>query len=125
MVFSGNSVFAAGPSDAFQRNLLRTHAVNRIADAIIAYTVANSGYFPTPITATATNIGDDVTEIDICADLVPSFEPFIGWDPSYSTGSYMDCTTYDSGFTVSLDASNVLTVSAPYAELGVVISVTR
>lgn len=60
---------------------------------------------------------------DICACLVPNHLAALPFDPL--TGSYTDCTTYDTGYTISRDpVSGRVTVSAA-AELGASISVTQ
>jgi prepilin-type N-terminal cleavage/methylation domain-containing protein len=98
-----------------------THA-NTLVNAIYQYAADNGGTFPASLTASATVMGDDVTEIDVCADLVPTYIADMVVDPD--DGLYTDCTTYDTQYTVLLDANDRVTVAAPAAE-NTTVSVTR
>lgn len=107
-------------------NTKRRADVNTILNAISQYMVDNSGTAPSSITAVATVMGDDAAEIDICADLVPTYLAALPYDPTATGAGYTDCNTYYLGYTVSEPgASGRVTVTAPDAELGETISVTR
>lgn len=79
------------------------------------------------VPTTATNMADSTTDptgFDICSCIVDTHVAAMPYDPQ--TGSYTDCTTYDTGYEISCDATNGrITVSAPDAQLGETISVTR
>jgi len=121
-------IIAINPGRQFSqaRNAQRWNDVNAMLNSIHQYAVDNNGVIPTAITAVPTNIGDDVTEIDICSDLVPTYVSSMPFDPIVNTEHYTDCTDYDAGYNVSEDAiTGRVTVSAPSAEQGVTISVSR
>ncbi|MFH1218480.1 MAG: hypothetical protein V1679_01410 [Candidatus Peregrinibacteria bacterium] len=81
---------------------------------------------PTAITATATVVGSGTGQIDICTDLVPTYMAEMPFDPTATGAAYTDCTTYDTGYQISKDATTSrVTVSAPGAELSETISVTK
>lgn len=106
-------------------NAKRRADVNTVLNAISQYIVDNNGSVPTSLTAVDTIIGDDVAEIDVCADLVPTYLAALPFDPSASGAGYTDCNTYNLAYTTSVNANNRVTVSAPDAELSETISVTR
>lgn len=117
-------LIAINPARQFAqgRNTQRSSNTNAILNAIGQYTADNKGILPAAITTTATNIGN--TGIDLCALLMPTYIPSLPSDPNKS-GPFTSCTTYDTGYNVSKDASGRVTVAAPLAELGATISVTR
>jgi len=112
--------FAYNP---FQRNELRLKGVNMILEDVLAYKVDN-GSLPAVIKSVLTQIGSGAGKVDICSALVPTYNKNIPWDPSYPGSSYVGCTSYDSGYTISVDASGTVTVAAPYAEMGTVVTVS-
>ena len=57
--------------------------------------------------------------------LVPTYMPNLPIDPIASSAYYNSPTDYNTGFAISQNASGVITLSAPNAELGKTISVTR
>jgi len=121
-------IIAINPGRQFSqaRNAQRWNDVNAVLNAVHQYAVDNNGSIPTVITNVPTNMGDDVTEIDICLDLTPTYMTSMPFDPSGATAHYTDCTDYDTGYNISEDAvTGRVTVAAPSAELGVTISVSR
>lgn len=124
-------IIAVNPARQFAqaRNTQRWAAVNSILNAVHQNTVDNDGIFDfsscgaTSLPGTATNMAS-ATGTDICGCLAPTYVAELSVDPS--NGSYTDCTTYDSGYTIyqSTTTSRVV-VSAPSAEIGDAISVTR
>ena len=69
---------------------------------------------------------------DICNDLVPNYLAEMAVDPlPGSSFSYTDCSNYDSGYTITRNAANRVTVEAPNSEdpdggpTGPVIKITR
>lgn len=124
-------IIAVNPGRQFAqgRNTQRWTAVNSILNAVHQNMVGNDGSFDfsgcnaTSIPSIATNI-DSTTGVDLCGCLVSDYIAAMPYDPS--TGSYTDCTSYDSGYEILQDAtSKRITVSAPDAELTTTISVTR
>ncbi len=79
------------------------------------------------IPTTATNMADptsDPTGYDICSCIVDTYVAAMPYDPQ--NGVYTSCTTYDAGYEISCDTTNGrITVSAPDAQLGETISITR
>ena len=128
-------IIAINPARQFAqaRNTTRWTGVNSVLNAVYQNMVDNKGLFDSSgcgadsIPTTATVIADPITDptgIDICGCLVPDYVAALPYDSS--TGSYTDCTTYNTGFTILKDVTTGrMTVAAPDAELGVVISVTR
>ena len=133
-------IIAVNPGRQFAqgRDTQRWTAVNAILNSVHQNMVDNNGVWtcdadgdgtpeptgddviPSPLD---TNIGSGVGDYDLCDCIVPDYVASMPYDPS--TGSYTDCTTYDSGYGISQNAtSKRVTVSAPSAELQT-ISVTR
>jgi prepilin-type N-terminal cleavage/methylation domain-containing protein len=139
------TIVAINPIQQFQnaRNATRQSDVTSILDAIYQYEAQNTGSLPgtlgtitvsTPY-ALASSGGNF---IDLCqitsgsAILVPSYIADLPSDPSQSTPktpANTNCrstTAYNTGYTITRSATgNRFTVSAPLAENGVTISVTK
>ncbi|MFA5792693.1 MAG: type II secretion system protein [Candidatus Gracilibacteria bacterium] len=124
-ILAGIVIIAVNPARqiAQTNNAQRDSDVRSILDAVHQYAVDNRGALPAAITGEALMIGD--ASIDICTDLVPTYLAEMPFDPTYATGAYTDCTTYDSGYTIMEGADGRVTVAAPTAELSEIISVTR
>lgn len=115
------------------RQLAQTNNTQRWTDveatlnAVIQYRTGNRGNLPdggtTDITATPTEIGSGTGQVDICALLVPNYLPKMLVDPT--SGSWTSCTTYDTGYNISVDAASRVTVSAIAPELGETITKTQ
>lgn len=119
------TLVAINPSRQFSQsnNTQRSSNVNTILNAINQYAADNRGSLPVGIGTTAQTITNS-GGADICSSLVPTYIAQLPVDPT--TGSYTDCTTYNTGYTVVKSATNNrVTVAAPSAELSVTISVTR
>lgn len=112
------------------RNTKRRSDVLEILNAVNQYYVAN-GAWPTNMPAagaSAVDIKGNGTPAtgDICGSLVTTYIAALPYDPSASGASYTSCSSYDSKYDISLDASGKrVTVSAPSAEGSVSISATR
>lgn len=107
-------------------NTQRSSDVNSILSAVNQYAIDNRGALPASITNVATVMGSGVGQIDICADLVPTYLAEMPFDPTAAGGEFTDCTDYNTGYQVSSDAaSGRVTVAAPDAELNETISVTK
>ena len=127
-------IIAINPARQFAqtRNTQRWVSVNSILNSIHQNMVDNNGVFTCaagaiPVAETNMSFDDgDVgtTEYDICDCLVPLYLPAMPYDPV--TGSYTDCAGYDSGYSILQDfATGRVTITAPSAELGTTISVSR
>jgi len=124
-------IIAINPARQFAqaRNTQRWTAVNSILNAVHQNMADNQGSFnfsgcgATALPTSATSIAS-TGGVDLCGCLVPTYLASLPYDPT--TGSYTDCTNYDSGYTIYQDAtSGRITVAAPAAELNQSISVTR
>lgn len=122
-------IVAVNPARQFAqaRNAQRESNVNTILNAIHQNMVDNDGVWtcaagdlPTTSTVMASTGG-----YDICGCLTPTYIAEMPVDPSATGAHYTDCTDYDTQYEVSQGAGGRVTVSAPNAELGKTISVTR
>jgi hypothetical protein len=112
---------------AQSRNTKRKSDVNAILNAVGQYSADNNGLIPSGITD---SVGDiKKSEVDLCTELVPNYLAGVPRDPSvdiYEKGAVIICDEdYETGYTVRKDSVGKITVSAPNAELGEVISVAR
>ncbi len=126
-ILAGIVIIAVNPGRQISQtnNVQRDSDVRAILDATVQYSVDNRGALPAGITAVATVVGSGVGQIDICADLVPTYVAAMPFDPTATGGHYTSCADYDTGYTILENADGRITVSAPDAELSEVISVTR
>lgn len=124
-------IIAVNPARQFaqSRNAQRWAAVSSILNAIHQNMVDNDGNFnfsgcgasSMPSTSTVVKA---IGGVDLCGCLVPTYLAKLPYDPNI--GSYTDCTTYDTGYTVYQDSTTGrMTVAAPSGEIGSTISVTR
>lgn len=121
------ALVAINPARQFSQanNTKRSSDSLQILNAIGQYMADNKGVLPTGITASSQNISN--TGADLCAALTPRYLAAMPRDPSIPGGDITNCAAaYDTGYTVVQGgADNRITVSAPAAELGASISVTR
>jgi prepilin-type N-terminal cleavage/methylation domain-containing protein len=120
-------------SDA--NNTQRRSDVNAILNAVHEYMSSNNGSVPAGIDSTARTITSTAgaTNVNLCSVLVPTYIADLPVDPTPTVGTKTPagsvCTaagaTYNSGYTIQSAAANRITVTAPSAENGVSISVTR
>ncbi|MBI4066989.1 prepilin-type N-terminal cleavage/methylation domain-containing protein [Candidatus Gottesmanbacteria bacterium] len=122
-------LIAINPARQFNQanNAKRRSDVIALLNAISQYRADLKGALPAGITTTVANISN--TGSDICADIMGPqlYLPALPQDPAFNNGAQItDCTVaYDTNYTVVQDASGRVTVAAPSAALGEVISVTR
>lgn len=122
------TLIAINPARQFAQsnNTKRSSDVNAILNAVGQYAADNNGALPTGITTTAGTIAD--TDVNICADLVPTYLAALPVDPLTNNGTPVtDCAVaYTTNYTIVSSATdNRVTVTAPAAELSATISVTR
>lgn len=120
---------AINPARQFRQanNTQRRGDVNTILNAISQYMADNRGNI------SALGIPNDTPEVinstnsaDLCAALVPTYVAALPVDPSVGNTPVSSCTgTWNTGYTVVQNAAGRVTVAAPSAEGGEVISVTR
>ena len=124
-ILAGIVLIAINPQRQIQQanNAERDAGVQSILNAVSEYAIENRGAFPAGITTAPLVVGSGTGELDLCADLTPVFIAEMPVDPV--SGSWTDCNTYSTGYTILDAGSNRITVAAPGAELSEVISVTR
>jgi prepilin-type N-terminal cleavage/methylation domain-containing protein len=126
-VIAGAVIIALNPARQFAsaRNSQRWSHLPAILNAIQQNISENQGTFTCaegaiPAVATAMSAAG----YDICACLIPNYVSSMPFDPS--DGSYASCADYDTGYTILQDGdTGRITVAAPSAELGAVISSTQ
>lgn len=126
-------IVAINPSRQFAqaRNTQRTSDVAAISNAIGQYMADHKGALPTGIDNTDRTIksGSGSGIVDLCSLLYANYMTTgFPQDPNSNGGAPItDCSTYDSKYhvTAGTGAYSTTTVSAPLAELGQTISVTR
>jgi prepilin-type N-terminal cleavage/methylation domain-containing protein len=125
-------LIAINPARQFSQanNTKRRSDVNAILNAIHQYAADNHGALPAGIAATTGIISSGGSGVDICASLVTRYLAALPVDPLTNSGTAVsNCTDpagYDTNYTVFRSATdNRVTVSAPAAELGETINVTR
>jgi len=124
-------IVALNPARQFAqaRNTQRWSNVNTILNAIGQRMADNRGIFETgcpagPIPTSVTRMATSAYDIAQC--LVPTYVSIMPFDPSDPAAFYTSTSSYDTGYNVVRDANTGrVTVSAPSAELGETISVSR
>ncbi len=132
-VLAGAIIIALNPARQFAlaRNSSRWSHVSSLNDLIQQNIAEHQGQFQcngivTAIPTTSSEMMSGGGGFDICACLVPTYTPALPYDPSAGGASFTDCTTYDTKYFIQRDASTSrITITAPSAELGAVISATR
>ena len=122
-------LIAINPARQFSlaNNTKRKSDVHAILNAVQQYIVANGGVLPAGITTSVQTIAKS-SGIDMCADLVRTYIAAFPVDPLTNNGTTItDCSSaYSTNYMIVRGAAdNRITVSAPAAELGVVITVTQ
>lgn len=120
-------LIAINPARQFGQanNSKRQSDVTAILNAIGAYAADNKGTLPANITTTPTDITDGTGGTNICASIMPTYISALPTDPSLNSNAVTSCTGYDTGYWVSKDANNRVTVTAHTTDNGATISVTR
>ena len=132
VIMGGIAIIALNPGEqlARGRNAARISNLHTILNAIwqnksdnkSAIFDCGAGDIPT----SATKMAVDALNYDIAPCLVPIYLPEMPYDPNAAGAHYAATTDYDTGYNIMLNASTSrITVSAPNAELGETISVTR
>lgn len=112
-ILAGLTIIAINPGQNIDdaNDVRRRADVNTLLSALSQYQVDNAGSFPSAITATATEISN--TGADICGDLTPTYLAELPVDPT--SGSFTSCTTYATGYDVSVTSGRV-TVTATLSD---------
>lgn len=125
------TLVAINPARQFSQanNTKRSSDVNALLNAIHQYAADNKGTLPAGIPSTTPAvIGSGVGQVNICAALVTTYLAALPVDPLTNNGTpaTVCAAAYDTNYTVVQSTSdNRITVAAPAAELGAVITVTR
>lgn len=128
-ILMGAVIVALNPGRQFAqaRNSQRWAHIDAVLNAVYFNMADNNGAWvcTTGALPTSTTVmGSGVGEYDICSCLVPTYLAAMPADPS--AGSYTDCSTYLTGYSIAQDTvSYRVTVAAPFAELGELISLSR
>lgn len=115
-------IVSINPAKRFQdaQNSQRQANVESILNALQQYTVDNKGTLCAEVTTTLEYIKSDEADI---AECLAAYLAILPVDPD--TGTWTDDDSYNTGYRIQKNASNQITVSAPSAEGGVTISITR
>lgn len=126
------TLVAINPAKQFSQanNTKRSSDISAILNAVNQYAVDHHGDI-SPIgiptsSASAKIIGSDTGggELDFCPDIVPTYIAEMPVDPK--TGTWVSCSDYTSGYSIYQSAGDHrITVIAPDAELGQILTVTR
>ncbi len=126
------TLIAINPARQFGQanNTRRRSDVLQILNAIHQYAAENNGQLPPEVLAisgTAATTLNGTNFPNLCAQLMTTYIPAIPTDPSLNTPAITDCstTTWNTGYALAKDAANRVTVTAPLADLGATIQVTR
>ena len=121
------AVVAINPARQFSQanNSQRWSNVNAILNAVHQYAVDNRGAIPAGISGTATEICKSTIATTSCTGLVQLTDALV---PTYVVGMPTDptgITTNGTGYRIATSTGNRIVVTAPSAENGETISVTR
>ncbi len=125
-------LIAINPARQFAQanNTQRRSDVTAVLNAIHQYAADNSGTLPTgvPTAGETEEISFAGTGAAFCNALVPTYVAALPRDPT--GGTFVDCNNYDTKFQITASvpvagSTPRVTISAPNAELGLTISVTR
>lgn len=126
-ILAGIVLIAVNPGRqvAQANNAQRTSNINAILSAVHQYGIDNRGSTPSVISTTPTLLGSASGSIDVCVEIVPRYIAGMPFDPTVTGAHFTDCGDYATGYMISRDSSNRITVAAPSAELDTTLSVTR
>lgn len=134
VILAATYFFVANPGGqlASARNTTRINELEAIMNAVRQNVAdqdngqfsCSSGPLPTSTPLDMAS-GPATSTYNIAPCLVPTYLYTMPFDPSASSSHYTSVTDYDTGYTIVENASGTITLSAPYAELGKTISVSR
>ena len=133
IILSSMVILNLNPANQFAkaRNTQRTANVNTIMTAIVQRTTDHQGIFEENCVAGAvptstTKMAYGTSTYNIASCLVPIYLPLMPFDPSATAAHYTSPTDYDTGYFIQKATStNRITITAPSAELGEIISITQ
>ena len=115
------TLVAINPARQFAQanNAKRSADVNAILNAVTQLKVDSRGTLPAgvtiPVTATAFS-NTDAGLLALCNAIVPTYIAALPTDPTVAGASWVDCTSFNTGYNISLNTSGRVTVAAPNAE---------
>ena len=129
------TLIAINPARQFGQanNTKRRSDILQILNAIHQYVAENQGQLPAEVSALSAGtptMFNNTNFPNLCGQLVTNYLPALPTDPSLNTSNITDCTANsgawgNTGYEISRDAANRLTVIAPTTDNGATISVTR
>ena len=127
------TLIAINPARQFGQanNTNRRSAILQILNSIHQYVAENKGQLPgevSALTAGTATLFNSTNFPNLCAQLMPNYIPALPTDPSLNAANITDCAVvggWSTGYNISRDAANRVTVSAPTTDNSEVISVTR
>lgn len=126
------TLIAINPARQFGQanNTKRRSETLQILNAIHQYVAENGGNLPPAVLSLSVTVPTNfsgATMASLCGDLMPNYIPALPQEPSLGGVNITDCsvTTWNTGYQISRDAANRVTVSSPVTDNAVTISVTR
>ncbi len=122
------TLIAINPARQFANanNTARRSHVTQILNAVGQYIAENKGTLPSGLSASmSATLFSNTALAGVCSALMPTYIPALPTDPSLNQPDITSCTSFDTGYTIAVDANGRVTVAAPSAENGATISVTR
>lgn len=127
------TLIAINPARQFGQanNTKRRSDVLQVLNAVHQYVAENQGQLPAEIsglTASTDTLFNSTNFPNLCGQLMTNYLPALPTDPSLNTANITDCAAvggWNTGYNISRDAANRVTVSAPTTDNSAVISVTR
>src|SRR3989344_4307232 len=130
------TLIAINPARQFgnANNTARRSHVTQVLNSIGAFHAENEGTLPAEILALAVNTPTTLSAANfplLCAQLVPTYIPALPTNPTLNTADIVaaDCAlavpVWATGYSLSRDVNNRITVSADTTDNAAVITVTR
>jgi len=136
------TLIAINPARQFGQanNTKRRSDVLQLLNAVHQYVAENQGQLPGEVSGLAVDTSTEFNNTNfpnMCAQLMTNYLPALPTDPSLNTANITDCVTdvvgswglttgvTTTGYEISRDSANRVTVSAPTTDNSAVISVTR
>ncbi|MEK7633705.1 MAG: type II secretion system protein [Patescibacteria group bacterium] len=126
------TLIAINPARQFgqAKNTQRRSDVLQILNAVHQYVAETQGNLPAEVlglTADTVTVFNKTNFPSLCGQLMPNYIPALPTDPSLTATNITDCTVaaWDTGYSISRDAQNRVTVSATTTDNAAVITVTR
>ena len=127
------TLIAINPARQFGQanNTNRRSAILQILNSVHQYVAENKGQLPAEVsalTAGTATLFNSTNFPNLCTQLMPNYIPALPTDPSLNAANITDCAVvggWNTGYNISRDAANRVTVSAPTTDNSEVISVTR